>query len=207
MWHGPSAWAVYIRCIRRTGVSIYLLELIEPTRLSEPILSTLSVSNTRHQRPEVQFSMSGNKRSREWVDLTSSSPPPQAKHARFGPPVTPPVSSQPGPSSSFNSRDYLGIDCDETEIIDLSHDVDEDIAWVSMGVISGKIVGVRYYNGYATPGEQVMVKREPSNQHDSNAIRIDNVQGTQIGHLPRQLAFKLAPYLVRFLKALVFDID
>jgi SWI/SNF-related matrix-associated actin-dependent regulator of chromatin subfamily A3 len=151
--------------------------------------------------------MSGNKRSWEWVDLTSSSPPPQAKHARFEPPVTPPVSSQPGPRSSFNSRDDLGIDCDETEIIDLSHDVDEDIPWVNMGVISGKIVGVRYYNGYATPGEQVMVKREPSNQYDSNAIRIDNVQGTQIGHIPRQLASKLAPYLVRFLRAFVFDID
>ena len=41
-----------------------------------------------------------------------------------------------------------------------------------------------------------MIRREPSNPYDSNAIRVNNVQGTQIGHLPRQLAEKLAPYLV-----------
>lgn len=41
-----------------------------------------------------------------------------------------------------------------------------------------------------------MIKREPSNPYDSNAIRIDNVQGTQIGHLPRQLAEKLAGFMV-----------
>ena len=142
--------------------------------------------------------MMGNKRPLEWVDLTSSSPPPQAKHARVGQPITPPLSSQPGPPSSFNSRDYLGIDSEETEIIDLSQDVDEGLAWVSMGVINGKIVGTRYYHGYATPGEQVMVKREPSNQYDPNAIRIDNVQGAQIGHIPRQLALKLSPYIVSY---------
>lgn len=41
-----------------------------------------------------------------------------------------------------------------------------------------------------------MVKREPGNPYDLNAIRVNNVQGTQIGHLPRVLAGKLAPYLV-----------
>lgn len=33
-------------------------------------------------------------------------------------------------------------------------------------------------------------------KYDRNAIRIDNVQGTQIGHIPRKLAAKLAPYMV-----------
>jgi SWI/SNF-related matrix-associated actin-dependent regulator of chromatin subfamily A3 len=42
----------------------------------------------------------------------------------------------------------------------------------------------------------VMIKREPGNPHDKNAIRIDNVQGAQIGHIPRNLAAKLASYLV-----------
>ena len=41
-----------------------------------------------------------------------------------------------------------------------------------------------------------MIKREPGNPYDSNAIRINNVQGTQIGHLPRDLASKLAGFLV-----------
>jgi SWI/SNF-related matrix-associated actin-dependent regulator of chromatin subfamily A3 len=137
--------------------------------------------------------MSGNKRSVEWVDLTSSSPPPQAKHARVDQLSTPPISSQPDTRSSLSSQDYLGLDSEETDIVDLSQDVDEGVI---MGVINGKIVGIRYYNGYANPGEQVMVKREPSNQYDSNAIRIDNVQGAQIGHIPRKVALHLAPYMV-----------
>ncbi|TPX23468.1 hypothetical protein DIZ76_012800 [Coccidioides immitis] len=63
------------------------------------------------------------------------------------------------------------------------------------GTLLHKIVGVRYYNGQATKGEYVNIRREPGNPYDSNAIRIDNVMGDQIGHLPRQLASKLAPYI------------
>ncbi|KAL2200230.1 RAD5-like protein [Corynascus similis CBS 632.67] len=47
----------------------------------------------------------------------------------------------------------------------------------------------------ATAGEVVICKREPSNQYDSNAIRVDNVLGRQIGHIPRAVAAKLAPYM------------
>lgn len=67
----------------------------------------------------------------------------------------------------------------------MSQDVDEGYGWVCVGAVDAKIVGVRYYNGYASMNEQVMVKREPSNPYDSNAIRINNVHGTQIGHIPR----------------------
>lgn len=146
--------------------------------------------------------MSGYKRSAAWVDLTGSSPPPQAKHSRVQHPITPPVSSQAAPGSSFDTRDYLGDDVDGSEIVDLSQAIDEGLGWIKIGVIHGKIVGTRYYSGYATQGEQVMIKREPSNPYDSNAIRIDNVQSSQIGHIPRQLASKLAPYLVRHVVSL-----
>jgi SWI/SNF-related matrix-associated actin-dependent regulator of chromatin subfamily A3 len=40
-----------------------------------------------------------------------------------------------------------------------------------------------------------MIRREPNNQYDRNAIRVTNVQGDQIGHIPKLLASKLAPYL------------
>ncbi|KAK4165276.1 putative SWI/SNF-related matrix-associated actin-dependent regulator of chromatin subfamily A member 3-like 1 [Cladorrhinum sp. PSN259] len=63
------------------------------------------------------------------------------------------------------------------------------------GSLDGKIVGIRYYNGQVTVGEVVICKREPSNPYDSNAIRINNVLGQQVGHLPRNVAAKLAPYL------------
>lgn len=59
-------------------------------------------------------------------------------------------------------------------------------------------MGVRFYNGVATSGEHVLLKREPQNQYDSNAIRVDNVMGAQIGHIPRGVAAKLAKYMVFF---------
>lgn len=34
------------------------------------------------------------------------------------------------------------------------------------GVMHSKIVGIRYYNGYATVGEMVVCRREPHNQYD-----------------------------------------
>ena len=33
-------------------------------------------------------------------------------------------------------------------------------------------------------------------QYDHNAIRVDNVRREQIGHIPRQIAAKLARYMV-----------
>jgi SWI/SNF-related matrix-associated actin-dependent regulator of chromatin subfamily A3 len=67
------------------------------------------------------------------------------------------------------------------------------------GDLHTKIVGVRYYRGHATLGEHVILRREPSNQYDRNAIRVDNVMGHQIGHIPRNVAAKLARYMVRVL--------
>lgn len=59
-------------------------------------------------------------------------------------------------------------------------------------------MGVQYYNGYASTGEYVVVRREPGNLYDSNAIRVENVQRDQIGHIPRKFASKLASYMVRW---------
>lgn len=63
------------------------------------------------------------------------------------------------------------------------------------GAMDNKIVGVRYYDGIVTPGESILCFREPSNVYDRNAVRVDNIMGSQIGHLPRVLVQKLAPYL------------
>jgi SWI/SNF-related matrix-associated actin-dependent regulator of chromatin subfamily A3 len=140
--------------------------------------------------------MQSRKRASSWIDLTGDDENPPQKQNR----VKQPGSSQPRPSQSLNSASenqrgaWLDIN-EENEIIDLSEDVDEGFGWTCVGAIEGKIVGIRYYSGYATMGEQVMIKREPGNPYDSNAIRVNNVQGTQIGHLPRNLAAKLAPYM------------
>lgn len=100
-----------------------------------------------------------------------------------------------GSSQALTVRDQWG-EGDGDEVIDLSQEVEEGFGWVHIASMDAKIVGIRFYHGYATAGEQVMIRREPGNPYDSNAIRINNVQGTQIGHLPRELAVKLAGFLV-----------
>ena len=136
------------------------------------------------------------KRSVDFIDLTGSddeNPRKQQRSSQSGRQGN----SQPAASQSLTVRDQWGVAEDEgDETIDLSQDVDEGFGWTSLGAIDGKIVGIRFYNGFAMLGEQVMIRREPTNPYDSNAIRVNNVQGDQIGHLPKNLAAKLAPYLV-----------
>lgn len=123
-------------------------------------------------------------------------PSPAAKHQRTTVNQGSGSGSQPQASQSLNVRNQWSAADEEEEVIDLTQDVDEGFGWLCLGAIDGKVVGIRYYNGFATMGEQVMIRREPGNPYDSNAIRINNVQGDQIGHLPKNLAAKLAPYLV-----------
>ena len=139
--------------------------------------------------------MNYRKRSLSSIDLTGDDENPPSQKKR----VNEPLGSQPRASQSLSSSQ---LECNAwsednagEDIIDLSQDVDEVAGWLCVGAIEAKIVGIRYYDGYATVGEQVMVKREPGNPYDSNAIRINNVHGTQIGHLPRDLASKLAPFM------------
>ncbi|KAA6413716.1 MAG: snf2 family helicase [Lasallia pustulata] len=84
-----------------------------------------------------------------------------------------------------------------TEVIDLSQDFDDNTynGYELYGTLRTKIVGIRYYTGHATTGEFVIIRREPSNPYDSNAIRVENVQRDQIGNISRQMAAKLSPYM------------
>ena len=47
----------------------------------------------------------------------------------------------------------------------------------------------------ANRGECILMRREPGNPYGSNAIRVDNVAGQQIGHIPKGIAAKLAKYM------------
>ncbi|KAG5959526.1 hypothetical protein E4U58_004958 [Claviceps cyperi] len=82
----------------------------------------------------------------------------------------------------------------ENEVLDLTQD-DDGPPRELYGVFNGKIVGIQYYKGHASPGEVVLCHRESENQYDRNAIRVDNVMSQQIGHLPRQIVQKLAKYV------------
>ncbi|KAL2426460.1 Helicase-like transcription factor [Exophiala dermatitidis] len=106
----------------------------------------------------------------------------------------------PGSATTTKHNTFPSTQDDEADIareIDLTEDFDDDVYenYQLYGILNTKIVGCRYYDGRATVGEYVRVRREPSNPYDTNAIRIDNVLRDQIGHLPRQVAAKLAPLM------------
>ncbi|KAJ5626869.1 hypothetical protein N7528_004296 [Penicillium herquei] len=86
-------------------------------------------------------------------------------------------------------------DDDAANIAEDNEDTDESVSRMLYGTLDTKIVGCRFYNGIATPGEHVILRREPRNQYDRNAIRVDNIMGAQIGHIGRNIAAKLAPYM------------
>ncbi|WWC94582.1 hypothetical protein V866_001429 [Kwoniella sp. B9012] len=54
------------------------------------------------------------------------------------------------------------------------------------------VVGVQYYRGLVGRGEYVMLRRQPENQYDPNAVQVINASGTQVGHIPRTVAARLA---------------
>lgn len=147
----------------------------------------------------------------EVIDLTASSPPPfkttkynngsvhssqligSSQHTAS---YLPSSSSQRLPNSSQpitihdDADEYLvedGIDVNSSQTFDTNLTL--------YGTLNTKIVGIRYYNGYVSAREMVMIKREPTNQYDSNAIQVLNGHGDQIGHIPRGIAAKLAPFM------------
>ncbi|KAG6039818.1 hypothetical protein E4U41_002064 [Claviceps citrina] len=126
------------------------------------------------------------------VDLTADDglhPQPKRHSTPFG--------TQGSQSSASSSQpiSYSQTTAYENEVLDLTQDNEGPVRDL-YGHFHTKIVGVQYYKGHASPGEVVLCRREPENQYDRNAIRVDNVMFQQIGHLPRQIVQKVAPYVL-----------
>ncbi|KAL3446281.1 SNF2 family N-terminal domain-containing protein [Aspergillus insuetus] len=127
-------------------------------------------------------------------EVAPSSPPkyPRISGQRFGQDTT----FVPLIHASHVSLEDDEEDAEAADLIPGTQDGgDSDSAQLHYGDVNTKIVGVRYYRGQATIGEHVVLKREPQNQYDRNAIRVDNVMGAQVGHIPRNMAAKLASYM------------
>ncbi|TLD39477.1 putative snf2 family helicase protein [Venturia nashicola] len=152
----------------------------------------------------------GKKRIYDTAALTRSSPPPPqrpVKSVRYDNQASGSwrrdqlraegSSSQAGPAQSQASQFRHEEDGGNELIddIDAFYGDDIDCLYELYGSINSKIVGVQYYRGHVTFGEMVLLNREPTNQYDSNAIQVKNVSGVQIGHIPRQVAAKLAPFM------------
>ena len=68
----------------------------------------------------------------------------------------------------------------------------------SQHVIETRVVGVTFEDRQAVVsklvcGEHVLLRREPNNPFDQNAIRVEREDGEQIGYLDRHLASEIAP--------------
>ncbi|KAG9196613.1 SWI/SNF-related matrix-associated actin-dependent regulator of chromatin subfamily A3 [Alternaria panax] len=147
--------------------------------------------------------MPPKRRAYEAIDLTgdddappySSSPHRAPKQARTS------YNQAQRTTSGSSQADAIFIDDDEEdeasqEVPDATQAYNQQqYSFDLYGTMNGKIVGVRYYDGYATTGEIVLLQREPRNKFDPNAIKVSNVQGQQIGHLPKEVAARLARYM------------
>ncbi|XP_010295115.1 PREDICTED: helicase-like transcription factor, partial [Phaethon lepturus] len=60
------------------------------------------------------------------------------------------------------------------------------------GTLRGSVVGLRYYTGIVNNNEMVALQREPNNPYDKNAVKVNNVNGDQVGHIKKELAAALA---------------
>ena len=69
----------------------------------------------------------------------------------------------------------------------------------SGSLICTKVAGVTFNNRQAVvarlhAGELIQLRREPDNLYDRNAIRVERLDGQQIGYLDRSMAARLAPF-------------
>ncbi|NXD83000.1 HLTF factor, partial [Halcyon senegalensis] len=87
--------------------------------------------------------------------------------------------------SSPGLEDFLSVgDTSGTE-----EDTDSTILY---GTLRGSVVGLRYYTGIVNNNEMVALQREPNNPYDKNAVKVNNVNGDQVGHINKELAAALA---------------
>ncbi|KZT00465.1 uncharacterized protein LAESUDRAFT_553779 [Laetiporus sulphureus 93-53] len=137
------------------------------------------------------------------ADAASSSQGPSQKKRKAAAEAATPVSQlssqqpQPGPSQPLrhltqNPASQTIEDEQDDDVVEIEDPKDELYC-----TLKTSIVGVQYYKGLVGPGEQVRLVREPNNKYDRNAIQVKNIGGTQVGHVPRNAAAKLAPLMDR----------
>ncbi|KAG9003678.1 hypothetical protein FRB93_010899 [Tulasnella sp. JGI-2019a] len=141
---------------------------------------TQQTSSSSQTQPESQIHTNSKSKKRKNQEdgsaenAAASSSQPTASSSNAPPPAT----------QIIAERDIDDLDQDETE--------DQDEVYAT---VPSKVVGVQYYTGMVGTGELVSVVREPTNKYDRNAIRILNATGIQVGHIPRTVAFRLAPLM------------
>ncbi|NXW28009.1 HLTF factor, partial [Phaetusa simplex] len=96
--------------------------------------------------------------------------------------------------SRFSSSDFyssLGLE-DFISVGDTSATEEDTDSAILYGTLRGSVVGLRYYTGIVNNNEMVALQREPNNPYDKNAVKVNNVNGDQVGHIKKELAAALA---------------
>ncbi|NXF02836.1 HLTF factor, partial [Smithornis capensis] len=75
---------------------------------------------------------------------------------------------------------------------DVSGTEEDTDSAILYGTLRGSVVGLRYYTGIVNNNEMVALQREPNNPYDKNAVKVNNVNGDQVGHIKKELAAALA---------------
>ncbi|NXT77050.1 HLTF factor, partial [Zapornia atra] len=94
----------------------------------------------------------------------------------------------------FSSSDFysgLGLE-DFLSVGDASGTEEDTDSAILYGTLRGSVVGLRYYTGIVNNNEMVALQREPNNPYDKNAVKVNNVNGDQVGHIKKELAAALA---------------
>ena len=151
-------------------------------------------SRSKFSKPSSSFSPQG--RAPLPTPPSSSQPTSSSQNRYFAPRSDQnygnytPVYSQPSKIHSTAERESRLTSAQEQEReivreIDLTEDFDDDVYenYRLYGILNTEIVGYRFYDGQATVGEYVKVRREPGNPYDGNAIRIDNVGAIRLATL------------------------
>ncbi|OAX42534.1 hypothetical protein K503DRAFT_847742 [Rhizopogon vinicolor AM-OR11-026] len=127
------------------------------------------------------------------IPSTSQPPAPSQKKRKATFEQAAHTNSQLKPAVPVTNRSIIHDVDDDDEVTILEPDPIDELYCT----LRTSIVGVQYYKGLVGPGEEVRILREPHNKYDRNAIKVMNIGGTQVGHIPRQTAAKLAPLLDR----------
>ncbi|XP_071609062.1 helicase-like transcription factor isoform X3 [Heliangelus exortis] len=91
-------------------------------------------------------------------------------------------------SSHFDSH----LELEDVSVGDTSGAEEDTDSAILFGTLRGSVVGLRYYTGIVNNNEMVALQREPSNPYDKNAVKVNNVNGDQVGHIKKELAAALA---------------
>lgn len=120
-----------------------------------------------------ESSTAGNRSLARTPSWTQPSPSSQRSRTARVPPWTPPQQHSQAERDAWLQEEDSDIfeNVESSQSAPVAHD-----QYQKCGSLDTKIVGVRFYTGFATVGERITIKREPSNPYDPNASKLAKVR-------------------------------